>query len=569
MERLPYLSSNVYLFISLSALSFAQEILQGPNSTTVFLNQSAVFTCETDRGLAGWRLNGTILEDLSPEIHDDLEVSTLNTAQGSRVENLTIRARAEYNGTRVQCLVIVFGSPSVNSRSANLKIQGRLQAIRGLSATKNTTSLTISWTAPFSLDVTGSDPDIWYSVLIYNVTDENNPTAILCTDCINITETHYTFSPDYTSPCHVYNLSVIPLNGAGQGEGTDLTSSLYDYPIFDHRYLIRSGANVTVFKFPGGNVFRILITAPLFLESAVLCFLDYSNMYYSSTQKHCPSAVSVVFPELAPDSGIWLIDSEVALGKDCDYTVHLTSHNEAGGTNSTATLSISTRVLIVEVEEFEGGVLVRCVFRHTLSERCYVQLVSSEVEGGFQVGWCVEGEGEGVHRFSSLLPATYTVLVYGMVAEGGVDTCSPVAGEPDYITVTTVGRPHPSPVATQPSLTRSLVIANPWGAEGIVVGVCMGAATTCVLFVMGLIIRMVLTKHSERRKGTSELLVFFILITYDLRKIDELTSASSHHVTMERNMAYELHKPLPQRKSHNIPGQCSSQTPNPIYEDLK
>ena len=109
----------------------------------------------------------------------------------------------------------------------------------------------------------------------------------------------------------------------------------------------------------------------------------------------------------------------------------------------------------MEVEEFEGGVLVRCVFRHTLSERCYVQLVSSEVEGGFQVGWCVEGEGEGVRRFPGLLPATYTVLVYGMAAGGVEDTCSPVA-DPDYITVTTVvGRPHPSPVATQPSLTST------------------------------------------------------------------------------------------------------------------
>ncbi|CAI8007193.1 hypothetical protein GBAR_LOCUS5098 [Geodia barretti] len=84
----------------------------------------------------------------------------------------------------------------------------------------NASSVTISWSAPFSLDVTGVDPDIWYSVLIYNVTDENNPTAILCTDCINITETHYTFTPDYLSPCHVYNFSVIPLNGAGQGESS-------------------------------------------------------------------------------------------------------------------------------------------------------------------------------------------------------------------------------------------------------------------------------------------------------------------------------------------------------------
>ncbi|CAI8033355.1 hypothetical protein GBAR_LOCUS18816, partial [Geodia barretti] len=99
-----------------------------------------------------------------------------------------------------------------------------LSAVGDLRATSNAGSVTISWSAPFSLDVTGVDPDIWYSVLIYNVTDENNPTAILCTDCINITETHYTFTPDYLSPCHVYNFSVIPLNGAGQGESSPFIS---------------------------------------------------------------------------------------------------------------------------------------------------------------------------------------------------------------------------------------------------------------------------------------------------------------------------------------------------------
>ena len=62
--------------------------------------------------------------------------------------------------------------------------------------------------------MTGVDPDIWYSVLIYNVTD-NYPTAILCTDCINITETHYTFTPDYLDK---YN---IPVNGAGQVESSE------------------------------------------------------------------------------------------------------------------------------------------------------------------------------------------------------------------------------------------------------------------------------------------------------------------------------------------------------------
>ena len=78
----------------------------------------------------------------------------------------------------------------------------------------------MSWTAPFSLDVTGVDPDIWYSVLIYNVTDEENPTAISCTDCHSLTQTHYIFSPDYSSPRHNYTFTVIPYNGAGQGESS-------------------------------------------------------------------------------------------------------------------------------------------------------------------------------------------------------------------------------------------------------------------------------------------------------------------------------------------------------------
>ena len=103
-------------------------------------------------------------------------------------------------------------------------ISGPLSAVADLRAISNAGSVTISWSTPFSLDVTGVDPDIWYSVLIYNVTDENNPTAILCTDCVNITETHYTFTPDHPSPCHVYNFSVIPLNGAGQGESSPFIS---------------------------------------------------------------------------------------------------------------------------------------------------------------------------------------------------------------------------------------------------------------------------------------------------------------------------------------------------------
>ena len=111
----------------------------------------------------------------------------------------------------------------------------------------------------------------------------------------------------------------------------------------------------------------------------------------------------------------------------------------------------------MEVIVREGEVVVRCEFRDTLSQRCYVQLVSSEVEGGFLQGGCVEGEG--ALRFPGLLPATYTVLVYG-VAGGGEESCSPAPGVPDYISVATVYGPRPSTVPTQPSVTDSTLVLH-------------------------------------------------------------------------------------------------------------
>ena len=211
-------------------------IINNPENATVFLNKSAVFTCETDGHLSGWEINERVAGDLPPAVASELEFSPIViTENGTTLLKLTIPARADYNNTIVQCVVVTLGGSVAESETAILKVLGitiysinnvysdvlgLLSAVGDLRASSNTSSVTISWTAPFSLDVTGVDPDIWYSVLIYNVTDENNPTAILCTDCINITETHYTFTPDYLSPCHVYNFSVIPVNGAGQGESS-------------------------------------------------------------------------------------------------------------------------------------------------------------------------------------------------------------------------------------------------------------------------------------------------------------------------------------------------------------
>ncbi|CAI8051934.1 hypothetical protein GBAR_LOCUS28411, partial [Geodia barretti] len=63
----------------------------------------------------------------------------------------------------LQCLSVIFGGLSVESDNATLTIQGPLLLLAGdLRVTMNAESVTISWSAPFSLNVTGVDPDIWY-----------------------------------------------------------------------------------------------------------------------------------------------------------------------------------------------------------------------------------------------------------------------------------------------------------------------------------------------------------------------------------------------------------------------
>ena len=107
-----------------SRLLYLSEILKDPENKTVFLHQSALFTCETDGSISSWRINGTLPGDLPPAVHSDLELSSIGTDNGTTLLILTIPARAEYNNTRVQCLTGTFGGSSVESETAILKVQG-------------------------------------------------------------------------------------------------------------------------------------------------------------------------------------------------------------------------------------------------------------------------------------------------------------------------------------------------------------------------------------------------------------------------------------------------------------
>ena len=104
-------------------LMLVSEILVAPESRVVFLDQSAVFTCETVGGTLVWVVNGTQREVQPAEIRRDLVVSETITDDDTTLGTLTIPARAEYNGTRVQCAVFTFGG-SDQSENATMRIQG-------------------------------------------------------------------------------------------------------------------------------------------------------------------------------------------------------------------------------------------------------------------------------------------------------------------------------------------------------------------------------------------------------------------------------------------------------------
>ena len=91
----------------------------------MFTDSEAKFTCGTrDAPAFSWRVNGTFLSQLDPSLRADL-VNVQQTVGGIDRHTLTIPARAEYNGTVVQCVASVPGGDFNESEVATLMIQGK------------------------------------------------------------------------------------------------------------------------------------------------------------------------------------------------------------------------------------------------------------------------------------------------------------------------------------------------------------------------------------------------------------------------------------------------------------
>jgi hypothetical protein len=80
-------------------------------------------------------------------------------------------------------------------------------------------SSTITWKAPFSLDLTGADPDIVYCVEVYNITCGVDDLVV--GDC-NVTEPH--FVDNRLQQGYIYRITITPRsNGQGARNGTSFT----------------------------------------------------------------------------------------------------------------------------------------------------------------------------------------------------------------------------------------------------------------------------------------------------------------------------------------------------------
>ena len=144
---------------------------------------------------------------------------------------LTIMAQIIYNGTEIVCVATFpVGGDNEETASVNLKIQGKsylcMKAMHSLSIGPLSVvtdimrdSSTITWVAPFSLNLTGVDPDIIYCVKVYNITCGVDDLVV--GDC-NVTEPRLV--DNRLQQGYVYSVTITPRsNGPDAQNGTSNT----------------------------------------------------------------------------------------------------------------------------------------------------------------------------------------------------------------------------------------------------------------------------------------------------------------------------------------------------------
>ena len=114
------------------------------------------------------------------------------------------------------------GSPghhqiSFNSAYYHDIFVGKPAAVSNLTSANLTGIICLTWEGPFTLDITGVDPDILYNISVVAVADSNDSPPLTGNFSVDAPEFNFTMDYPGTSTSVIYEFRVIPRNGAGEG----------------------------------------------------------------------------------------------------------------------------------------------------------------------------------------------------------------------------------------------------------------------------------------------------------------------------------------------------------------
>ena len=95
--------------------------------------------------------------------------------------------------------------------------------MKNLTVHSQWSSILLTWSPPFSLDITGVDLDLWYCVEVYNISRGSTP---LTTNC-SVYEPQLFFIAPNHSPCDLFEFRVVAVNAVGYGSLTSVTGTFH------------------------------------------------------------------------------------------------------------------------------------------------------------------------------------------------------------------------------------------------------------------------------------------------------------------------------------------------------
>ena len=94
----------------------------------------------------------------------------------------------------------------------------------------------LTWTPPFSLDITGVDLDLWYCVEVYNISQGRVPLTANC----SVYETQFYFTAPNHSPCDLFEFRVFAVNPVGNGSVVSVSETFYASKYQTSKYYLLS-----------------------------------------------------------------------------------------------------------------------------------------------------------------------------------------------------------------------------------------------------------------------------------------------------------------------------------------